>query len=56
MIQPSGVDKSGGLIATDLLVKDAVKEGILYIKLMHRLAARPREGEHRPNCSRLDHR
>lgn len=46
MFTMGGVDKPGGLARVDVLADEAMKEGIVDVKLMHRPITRCSQGKH----------
>jgi hypothetical protein len=54
VLRPDGVDESGRLLAVDNLVKSAIKEGILDVKLMDGPGAGDGDVEDKPNGGGLD--
>jgi hypothetical protein len=56
MIPVEVVDEAGGLVAIDLLVEDAIEEGVLHVELVHRPVAGACQGKHRANEHRVDQR
>jgi hypothetical protein len=56
MIGLCSINKSSRLATVDDLREGALQERILHIKLMNRLGAGDGQGQHGPDCGRLDRR